>query len=108
MEPGETVADAVVRELAEETGVVGTCGPLLGWVERIDAERHFVILDLRVEVDAHDRLAVAGGDAEDAAWVPLAEVPTLALVDGLADFLIEHSVLETRVSDPSTRGRASR
>ena len=36
VEPGETLAEAVVRELAEETGLEGVCGELVGWVERID------------------------------------------------------------------------
>src|SRR3546814_18514302 len=42
---GETLAEAVTRELREETGLEGLCGPLLGWAERIDAEGHYVILD---------------------------------------------------------------
>ncbi len=93
VERGETLTAAVERELAEETGVVGRCGPLLGWVERIDADHHFVILDFRVTVPPPAPEARAGDDADEAAWVPLAEVPTLALVDGLADFLVDHDVL---------------
>ena len=36
VEAGETLAEAVVRELAEETGLEGVCGELVGWVERIE------------------------------------------------------------------------
>ena len=50
VEPGEPVRDAVVRELAEETGLQARCGDLVGWAERIDPDHHFVILDFRVEV----------------------------------------------------------
>jgi ADP-ribose pyrophosphatase YjhB (NUDIX family) len=96
VETGETVGEAVVRELAEETGLEGLCGPLLGWVERIDDDHHFVILDFQVEVlEPGD--PVAGGDASEAAWVPLHEVAELDLVDGLAEFLHEHGVLDTIV-----------
>ena len=97
VEPGATVGEAVVRELAEETGLEGLCGPLLGWVERIDDEHHFVILDFVVDVlDPVD--PVAGDDAAEAAWVPLHEVGEMAdLVDGLAEFLHEHGVLDTIV-----------
>jgi 8-oxo-dGTP diphosphatase len=97
VERGETVGEAVVRELAEETGMEGLCGPLLGWVERIDDEHHFVILDFVVEViDGGE--PVAGDDAAEAAWVPLEEVAEMTnLVDGLAEFLHEHGVLDTIV-----------
>ena len=43
VEAGETLAEAVVRELAEETGLEGVCGPLVGWVERMGADHHYVI-----------------------------------------------------------------
>ncbi|MCU1379984.1 MAG: hypothetical protein JWN29_2967 [Acidimicrobiales bacterium] len=97
VEPGETVGEAVVRELAEETGLEGLCGRLLGWVERIGDDHHFVILDFVVEIlDPVD--PVAGDDAAEAAWVPLHEVAEMPnLVDGLAEFLHEHGVLNVIV-----------
>src|SRR5438105_15806588 len=68
VEPGETLAEAVVRELAEETGIEAVCDHFVGWVERIGTEHHYVILDFRVTVlDARD--PVAGDDADEAAWV---------------------------------------
>src|ERR1700736_6347551 len=55
VEAGETMAEAVVRELAEETGLAGVCGAPLGWVERIDDAYHFVIVDFLVVIlDAGD------------------------------------------------------
>jgi mutator protein MutT len=93
VEAGETLAEAVVRELSEETGLEAICDEFVGWVERIADAYHFVILDFRVTVlDAAD--PVAGDDAAEAAWVPLHEVTSLQLVEGLAEFLHDNGILE--------------
>ena len=93
VEPGESLAEAVVRELLEETGVEGVCGQLIGWVERMGDDHHFVILDFAVDVlEAVD--PVAGDDAAEAAWVPLEEVVDRNLVEGLAEFLHDHGILD--------------
>ena len=93
VEAGETLAEAVVRELSEETGLEAICDEFVGWVERIGDAYHFVILDFRVTVlDAAD--PVAGDDAAEAAWVPLHEVTSLQLVEGLAEFLHDNGILE--------------
>ena len=94
VEAGETLAEAVVRELREETGLDGVCESLVGWVERIGAGYHYVILDFFVTIVGGDD-PVAGGDAAEAAWVPLAGVAELALVEGLAEFLHDHGILST-------------
>jgi 8-oxo-dGTP diphosphatase len=93
VEAGETLAEAVVRELLEETGIEGVCNDLIGWVERIGEDSHYVILDFRVDVlEPGD--PVAGDDAAEAAWVSLHEVADLLLVEGLAEFLHENGILE--------------
>ena len=95
MEPGETIQEAVVRELREETGVEGVCTGLIGVAESIGERHHHVILDYAVEVLPSD--AIAASDALEARWVPLHEVAEYDLVDGLAEFLHEHGILDTIV-----------
>ena len=91
---GETLAEAVVRELDEETGIEGVCGEYMGFAEVIDGEHHSVILDFRVylmdfaEPEARD-------DASDARWVPLGDVTDLRLVIGLGEFLHDHGIIST-------------
>ncbi|MDQ6614135.1 MAG: NUDIX domain-containing protein [Actinomycetota bacterium] len=91
---GETLAEAVVRELVEETGLEAMCDQFVGWVERIGEGYHHLILDFAVTVLSTDA-PNAGDDAAEAAWVPLDQVASLPLVDGLAEFLHENGILPT-------------
>jgi len=93
---GETLAHAVVREVFEETGIECVVGDLVGWVERITEEFHYVIFDFAAQLLSFED-PVAGDDALEVAWVPLHEVDQLDLVDGLAEFLAEHGIIETLV-----------
>lgn len=93
VERGETLAEAVVREVSEETRIEVVCDAFVGWVEQIDEVGHFVILDFAVTpLDVVD--PVAGGDAAEAAWIRLSDVAELPLADGLAEFLHDHGILQ--------------
>jgi len=93
VEAGEPVAGAVVREVAEETGLEVVVDDLLGWVERFDDGEHFVILDFAVTVLDPDVRLRAGDDAAEAAWVPIEDLGGQRLVAGLLEFLEESGVL---------------
>ncbi|GKY87945.1 NUDIX hydrolase [Sinisalibacter aestuarii] len=74
VEPGETVAEAALRELAEETGLTASAGPQLGTKDIIhrDAagalEYHFFLVAILCE-DVTG-MAEAADDAAALAWVP--------------------------------------
>jgi 8-oxo-dGTP diphosphatase len=98
VEFGETMAEAVVREVAEETALAVAVTSVVGWVERLSPEYHFVIVDFAAALVGPDA-PVAGDDAAAVTWVPIADVAQLPLVTGLLDFLRKHNVVAA--SDPS-------
>ena len=89
---GETLAEAVGRELREETGLDGEVGEAVGWTELIGRRRHYVVVDFWVAV-APDAVPIADTDATDAAWVRFDELEEWDLVDGLFQFLADHRVI---------------
>ena len=93
VERGESLYEAVVREVMEETGLEVVVDRFVGYVERMDDGFHFVILDFAVTLLDLDADPVAGDDAAEAAWVPFEDLGDLRLVDGLYEFLREHDVL---------------
>jgi 8-oxo-dGTP diphosphatase len=67
IEPGETDAEAVVREVREETGLEVACGQLLGSVERPGHAGDIIEIRDYFAVFVSGELA-AGDDAADARW----------------------------------------
>lgn len=85
LEPLETLAAAVAREVREETGLIVEVGALACVLERISDQYHFVLLDYFARVTG-GRLAAAS-DARDARFVDPEELSRLPLTEGLADVL---------------------
>jgi ADP-ribose pyrophosphatase YjhB (NUDIX family) len=92
VEPGETLAGAVVREVAEETALTVASGELIGLNEVVGETHHYVVACFHATVNDR-REPVAGSDAAAAAWIPVDTIESLSLVPGLLDFLRQHGVL---------------
>ena len=73
VEQGEYLADALRREVREETGLAVDVGELAGILEVPGDDLHYVILDFHATVDGAVE-PVAGTDASDVRWVPLDHV----------------------------------
>ena len=83
------IHDARRREVREETGIDVSIGPLVTWLERMDASHHYVILDF-VGVPLRDGAPLqAGDDAADARWLTDQELPYLSLTAGLLPVLAQ-------------------
>ncbi|HEX4421584.1 MAG TPA: NUDIX hydrolase [Kofleriaceae bacterium] len=85
LEPRETIAQGVAREVREETGLIVEVGALACVVEAILDDYHYVILDYFARTIGGE--LAAGSDARAARFVAYDELADLPLTDGLADVL---------------------
>jgi 8-oxo-dGTP diphosphatase len=92
IEPGETDAAALVREMREETGLEVQAGPLLGRVRR--PAPGSAVLDIRdYAATVTGGTLRAGDDAAEARWVAVSELRSLPITEGLAEALADWGVL---------------
>lgn len=83
---GETLTEALQREMLEETGLRVRVGELVAIYERLPREegersgRHYVVLDYLCE--AVGGLLRAGDDAADAKWFAINDLQNLRLTLG--------------------------
>lgn len=68
VEPGESLQDALTREVREETGLAIAIQALVAVVELKDASRHYELHDFTARHVSGE--ARAGSDAAEARWVP--------------------------------------
>jgi 8-oxo-dGTP diphosphatase len=88
VELGETLEEAALRELREETGLACTLGPVVEVLDRVlrddsgRVEYHYVILDFLGS--APTGTLAAASDCADARWIPISELDSWQTTDGLA------------------------
>jgi len=90
VELGESVEQAVIREVKEETGLDVEAPRLIDVVDNISLDAkgkvkyHYVIVDFLVNIRCG--LAKAASDADELKWVPLSEVEEYDLTKSFRDF----------------------
>ena len=92
IEAGETDAEALVREMEEETGLTVEPGRLIGQVDR--PGRAGDVLDIRdYAATVTGGMLRPGDDAADARWVAPEDLAVLPVTEGLVEALTEWGVL---------------
>jgi ADP-ribose pyrophosphatase YjhB (NUDIX family) len=93
VEPGETLAQAVVRELREETGLDVRAGEPVGRVLVPAGDVDYDVTDLRCALVSPGAEPVAGDDAEAVTFADAAALDRLACTSGLLEVLRGWGVL---------------
>ncbi len=83
---GESLHDAALRELFEETGVIAEIGPLLAVYEIIEPQFHYVLIDYVASWKSGEPRA--GDDAAKARFMSLDEAMSLITKDDIRDVLM--------------------
>ena len=89
---GESLESAVERELYEETGLRGKCKIFVGSGEVISENSHKVILDFEVVIEGNSE-PIPATDAVASKWIPLEDINSLEMADGLETFLEENGYI---------------
>jgi 8-oxo-dGTP diphosphatase len=93
VEPGESPADAVEREVREETGLPVRAGAVVGRVRVPGAGVVYDVVDLACTLLDPDVVPVAGDDADEVTFVDAAGLAELSCTDGLLESLGAWGVL---------------
>jgi 8-oxo-dGTP diphosphatase len=93
VEPGESVEQAVEREVLEETGLVVTAGAPVGRVQIAGGDVVFDVVDLACALTGPAQQPVAGDDAAAVLFADAATLDRLPCTPALVDTLRDWGVL---------------
>ena len=108
VELGETLEEAALRELGEETGLACALGPIVEVLDRVlrdsdgRVEYHYVILDFLGT--APTGTLAAASDCADARWVEIARLGEYETTDGLAPVIERARALRDAPGGDAVRG----
>jgi ADP-ribose pyrophosphatase YjhB (NUDIX family) len=88
-EANESLVEACVREVKEETGLDVQVKTIVAVVERRIEGFHYVIVDFLTELKSQDYVKpVASSDVSEVQWIDLANLADYAVVDGLLEIIL--------------------
>ena len=91
VEPGESLRDAVKREVREETGLDVDVGRVAGYREGFIGDDHYVVIAFHVEVTGGS--LCAGDDAEECEFVDPSQVLRRETTPGLDEVFRDAGLL---------------
>ena len=112
VELGETLEQAALRELREETGMTATLGPVVEILDRVMLDEsgqiafHYVILDF-LGTEPRGVLR-ASSDALDARFVAIEDLARYELTDGLAEVVARAEAMRTSAAPGPVRATERR
>ena len=100
---GETLTEALRREVLEETGLAVTVGPMVETLDRIiydDAGRvrfHYVLVDYLCTVGADEPLGAS--DAEEARWFEIERLGDLEMTEATHEVIVKALTITSKEAE---------